>query len=94
MKTYTITELKKNTATVLEQMSTDGYTLITQNGKPKTIMFDVEDSDLEQDIAEIRWLKARQSVEGMRSKAERLGLADLSLDDINAAIAGVRSEKR
>jgi hypothetical protein len=93
MKTYTLTELKKDTNIVLEQMAVDGYTLITQNGKPKTMMFDVEDADIEQSIAELRWLRARQSVGSMRSKAQSNGFDNLKMSDIDEIIAHSRKGK-
>jgi PHD/YefM family antitoxin component YafN of YafNO toxin-antitoxin module len=94
MKVYTITELKKNTSEVLQQIAEDSYTLITQNGKPKTIMLDVENDDLERVLADLRYMRARQAVDIMREQSVRLGNNNLSMDEIDAIIAQTRREAR
>ena len=94
MKVYTITELKKNTNEVLRQMAADSYTLITQNGKPKTIMLNVEDSDLDRTLADLRFMRARQAVDAMREQSVRLGNDSISMDEIDAIIAQTRKEAR
>jgi PHD/YefM family antitoxin component YafN of YafNO toxin-antitoxin module len=90
MKTYTITELKKNTAEVLDQMGKDSFTLIIQNGKPKTIMLDVEDQDLERWLMEIRYMRARWAVDAMRVRSQELGNDRLTMEEIDEIIARVR----
>jgi PHD/YefM family antitoxin component YafN of YafNO toxin-antitoxin module len=86
MKTYTITELKKETSLVFEQMSYDRFALITQNGKPKTIMLDIEEQDLESVLLELRRMRGRLAVEAMRRRSRELGNDSLSLPEVDALI--------
>jgi hypothetical protein len=95
MRTFTITELKKDTAVVLDSMSQDGYTLITQNGKPKSIMLNLRDGDdLELWLRDVRYMRARNAVESSREDARRSGKDSMSMDEINEIIAQYRKEKR
>ena len=94
MKTFTITELKKKTSTVFDSMSKDSYTLITQGGKPVSLMFDIEDMDLEQVIIEARRYRARLAVETMRKTSKERGNDTMTMNDIDKLIAESRAEHR
>jgi prevent-host-death family protein len=93
MRTYTVTELKKNTGTVLQQMSLDHCALITQNGKPKTMLLDVEELDLESLMPELRRMRARLAVDAMRKRSSQLGNDTLTMDEIDTVIAKTRAER-
>lgn len=92
MKAYTITELKKETSLVFEQMSRDRYALITQNGKPKTIMLDIEEQDLELVLLELRKMRGRLAVDAMRKRSQELGNDGLSMAEINALINSTNTQ--
>ena len=92
MKAYTITELKKETSLVFEQMSRDRYALITQKGKPKTIMLDIEEQDLELVLLELRKMRGRLAVDAMRKRSQELGNDGLSMAEINALINSTNTQ--
>jgi hypothetical protein len=93
METYTVTELKKNTNAVFESTRRDGYTLIIQNGKPKTMVFDIEGQDLERVILEARAMRARQSVDAMHRRSRELGSDRMGMEQIDAVIAQAREDR-
>jgi PHD/YefM family antitoxin component YafN of YafNO toxin-antitoxin module len=93
MMTYTVTELKKDTGTVLQQMSLDHCALITQNGKPKTMLLDVENLDLESLMPELRRMRARLAVDAMRRRSSQLGNDTLTMDEVDAIIAKTRTKR-
>jgi PHD/YefM family antitoxin component YafN of YafNO toxin-antitoxin module len=86
MRTYTITELKKETSSVFEQMGRDHFALITQNGKPKTIMLDIEEQDLELVLLELRRMRGRLAVDAMRRRSRELGNDRLSIQEVESLI--------
>jgi len=64
--------------------------IITVNGKPKAIVIDATDENLEEVIKIIRRVKAETSVEKMRLLSLKKGLDKLSQTEIEKEIKKVR----
>lgn len=45
MKFYTVRDLRTTTKTLWDNLSTDGEVVITNNGKPTALLFDIADGD-------------------------------------------------
>jgi hypothetical protein len=90
MKTYTVSELKRSPNSVLNNAKAEQFTLITQNGKPKTLLFDIEGMDLEQVLIEARRYRSRIAINEMRKRSGELGNDSLTEDDIETIISATR----
>jgi hypothetical protein len=75
---------------VLNDARAEQFALITQNGKPKTLMFDIENMDLEQVLIEARRYRSRIAINEMRKRSKELGNDSLTEDDIEAVISAAR----
>lgn len=73
MKFYTVRDLRTTPKSLWENLSTDGEVVITNNGKPKAILFDIGDGDLEELLKAIRQAKAMISFNSMQTKATKKG---------------------
>ncbi|MDR1014149.1 MAG: hypothetical protein LBL86_04120 [Coriobacteriales bacterium] len=94
MKTYTVTELKKDTATILAGTRNERISMITQNGKPKTLLLDITDLDLEKALIEARRYRSRCAIDAMREQSQLRGTKDLTMDEVDALIHSTRKARR
>lgn len=91
MNFYTVRELRTTPKALWDNLSEDGEVVITSNGKPTALMFDVSDGSLEETLKAVRQAKAMMAFNSMRMKAARHGY--MSEEDIAAEIAAARAEE-
>jgi len=91
MKLYNMAELSRNAKSVVESVTTDGSAVITSNGTPKTLMLNIEGSDLAQLISLARRMLLEQAITTTQIESAKRGMDQLSLDEINALIADARA---
>lgn len=88
MKFYTVRDLRTTTKTLWDNLSTDGEVVITNNGKPTALLFDIADGDFEEILKAVRQAKAMMTFNSMKSKAAKKGY--MSEEEIEAEIKKAR----
>lgn len=88
MKFYTVRDLRTTTKTLWDNLSTDGEVVITNNGKPTALLFDIADGDFEEILKAVRQAKAMMAFNSMKSKAAKQGY--MSEEEIEAEIEKAR----
>jgi hypothetical protein len=83
-------DLQTTPKRVWEDLSEDGEVVITDNGKPTALLFDIGDGDLEETLKAVRQAKAVIAFHSMRAKAAEKGF--LSEEEIEAEIAASHQE--
>ena len=91
MKFYTIRDLRTTPKALWDNLSNDGEVVITNNGKPKAILFDIADGDFEELIKAVRQAKAMIAFNSMKTKAAKKGY--MSEEEIENEIQKVRKEE-
>ena len=88
MNFYTVRDLRTTPKSIWDNLSEDGEVVITNNGKPTAILFDISDGNFEETLKAVRQAKAMISFNSMRSKAAANGY--VSDEEIEAEIAAAR----
>lgn len=91
MNFYTVRDLINTPKSIWDNLSNNGEVVITNNGKPKAIMIDIENGDFEETIKAIRQAKAMIAFNSMRAKAAKSGF--MSDEEIETEIAAARREE-
>lgn len=86
---YTARDLRITPEDILENLSSVGEVVVTNNGRPSAVLFDVSDGSLEETVKAVRQAKAMIAFKSMRAKAAANGY--MSEDDIEFEIAAARS---
>lgn len=88
MNFYTVRDLRTTPKSVWENLSADGEVVITNNGKPTAILFDITDGSFEETLKAVRQAKAAIAFNAMRARAASEGY--MSDEEIEAEIAAAR----
>ena len=91
MKFYTIRDLRTTPKALWDNLSNDGELVITNNGKPTALLFDIADNDLEELLKAVRQARAMIAFNSMKSKVAKKGY--MSEDEIEAEIKEARKEE-
>ncbi len=94
MRFISVRDLRSKSAQVWGQLKDEKELVITSNGKPIAILSAVQEDRLEETLAAIRRARAMAAVDAMQQRALKMGLADMTLEEINAEIAAVRKSRR
>jgi PHD/YefM family antitoxin component YafN of YafNO toxin-antitoxin module len=87
-------ELRNSTAKINDMLTDDGKIVVTSNGKPKAIMIRVGETDFEETLSIINQIKLAKAINNIRAAAERNGVADMTMEEIDAEIRQSRKERR
>jgi len=87
-------ELRTSTAKINDMLTDNGKIVVTSNGKPKAVMIQVNENDFEETLAVLNQIKLTKAINNMRASAERSGVAEMTLEEINAEVALSRKERR
>ena len=88
MNFYTVRDLRTTPKSIWENLSADGEVVITNNGRPTAVLFDIADGSFEETVKAVRQAKAVIAFNSMRAKAAASGF--MSNEDIEAEIAAAR----
>ena len=91
MDFYTVRDMRTTPKSLWDSLTEDGSVVITNNGKPPTLMLDISDGSLEETLKAVRQAKAMIAFNTMRERAAINGF--MSDDEIEAEIAAARSEE-
>ncbi len=89
MDFYTVRDMRTTPKAIWESLTADGNVVITNNGKPASLMLDISDGSLEETLKAVRQAKAMIAFNTMRERAAESGF--LTDDEIEAEIAAARS---
>ena len=88
MKFYSMRDLRTESKTIWENLSSNGEVIITNNGKPAALMIDLNEDNFEDTLRAVRQAKAMIAFNSMRATAYSHGY--LSEEDIEAEIQAAR----
>lgn len=88
MNFYTVRDLRTTPKSLWENLSNDGEVVITNNGKPTALIFDIADGGFEETVKAVRQAKAMIAFNSMRSRAAASGY--MSDEEIESEIAAAR----
>ena len=88
MNFYSVRDLRTTQKAIWEKLEQDGEVVITNNGKPSALLFDIGDGDLEETLKAVRQAKAMMAFNSMKAAAKGY----LSEEEIEAEIAAARQE--
>jgi len=94
MKFYSVRDLRTNTKEIQEALAKDDEAVITKNGKPFAIMVPVNEGDYNTTMDSIIRARALTAMRRNQVAAEKAGVSDMSLDEINRIISETRAEMR
>jgi PHD/YefM family antitoxin component YafN of YafNO toxin-antitoxin module len=88
MDFYTVRDLRTTPKSLWESLSSNGEVVITRNGKPKAILLDIADNNLEETLKAIRQALAVMAFNTIKASAARKGY--MSEEEIELEIAAAR----
>lgn len=90
MDFYSVRDMRTTPKSLWDSLTADGGVVITNNGKPATLMIDISDGSLEETLKAVRQAKAMIAFNAMRERAAMSGfMTDAEIDaEINAARSG------
>lgn len=94
MKFLSVRDLKSKSSLVWEDLPRQQDMVITSNGRPIAILSSVNEDNLEQVLSSFRQARAMQAVNAMQYDSVCKGTDAISLDEINAEIKSVRSDRK
>jgi len=86
-------ELRSSTCEIDEMLTDNGRIILTNNGKPAAFMVAIDESSLEETLNDWQQIRAMRSLRKLQMQAEQNGLAEMTLDEINAEIADTRKAR-
>ena len=89
MNFYSVRDLRTESKSVWESLSSGGEVVITNNGKPSALMIDIPDGSFDEIVQAVRQARAMIAFNSMRRKAAARGF--MSDEEIEAEINAARS---
>lgn len=93
MNFVTVRELRGKSAAVWDALASKGDLVVTSNGKPIAILSSTTAETLEASLTALRHARAQLAVAEMQARARESGADRMTLEEINAEIAKVRSQR-
>ena len=90
MNFYSVRDLRTTQKAIWENLEKDGEVVITNNGKPSALLFDISNGDIEETLKAVRQAKAMLAFNSMREQAAARGY--MTDEEIEAEIASARQE--
>jgi len=87
-------ELRASTSRISEMLTDNGKIIVTNNGQPAAFMVAVDESSLEETLNDWQQIRAMRSLRKLQEHAEQNGLAEMTLNEINAEIEETRKERQ
>jgi hypothetical protein len=94
MDFLSIREFNSSPRKTRETLKRNGKIVLTNNGKPSMLVFDIAGQDFENLIDTLNRAEAMRLLEDIQMQAVRGGLNSMTMDDIDKEIALHRRRKR
>ena len=88
MDFFTVRDLRTTPKELWDTLAADGEAVITNNGKPTALIFNIADGSFEETLKAVRQAKASIAFNSMRAKAAERGY--MSEEEIEAEIMAAR----
>jgi len=92
MDFLSVREFRTSSRNIWNKLSQDGKMVITNNGKPRALLLDISNDDLEETLFTLKQVKAMRLFNQMRSEAESRGF--LTEEEIEDEIKKTRAVKK
>ena len=79
---------------ITEQLKRSGQLVLTNNDNPMAVMFNVDSSTLEDTLTYLRRIRVQIIMESAQASAFENGTSNMTLEEINAEIAAMRTERK
>jgi hypothetical protein len=93
MDYVTVRDLRSTPRQVWEKLSRDGRVVLTNNGKPKAVMVEVDSATLDETLAVFEQAEVMRLLGSIHRDSIKNGTDQMSMDEINTQIAAVRKQK-
>ena len=77
-----------------ETLKRNGKIVLTNNGKPSMLVFDITEQDFEKIVDTLNRAEAMRLLEDIQMQAVRGGLNSMTLDEINAEVTAYRRKRK
>ena len=91
MNFLSVRDFRSSSREIWQKLSQDGKIVITNNGKPAALLFDLTNDDFEETLDTLRQIEDMKLLRRMRSHAEQRGF--LSENEIEMEIQAARAER-
>lgn len=93
MRFVSVRDLRGRSAEIWRDLPDERELVITNNGRPVAILAAVDESNLEESLSAFRQARAVDAVAKLQQRSVVAGTDRLSMDDIDAEIKAVRSQR-
>ena len=94
MEFLSIREFSSSPRKTKEALKRNGKIILTNNGKPSMLVFDITDQDFENLIDTLNRAEAMRLLEDIQMQALRGGLNSMIMEEIDAEVASHRRDKK
>ena len=94
MRFLSVRELRGKSAEVWRDLPAEQEMVITNNGRPVALLTAIDEKSVESSIAAWRQVRAMQALTSIQQESVRQGTDSMSMDEIDAEIQAVRTERR
>ena len=94
MKFLSVRDLRAGSARVWRELPEEKEMVVTSNGRPVAILTAVDEGGVEEMLKAWRRVRAAQAVADIQQQSVRSGRNQLTPDEIEAEITGVRRARR
>jgi PHD/YefM family antitoxin component YafN of YafNO toxin-antitoxin module len=93
MKFMSLREIRSETGRIKE-MPSDSKIVITNKSKPIAFIISVDETSFEATLSDLQKLQGMRAMRSLQRQAQKNGLSEMTLDDINVEIVEARKESQ
>ena len=93
MKFLSVRDLRAKSAKIWKELPEEREMVITSNGRPIAILAAINEANLEGSLSAFRKARAVEAVAGLQRQSVEQGADRITLDEIDAEIKAVRSQR-
>lgn len=94
MDFISVRDLRSQSAAVWQALDAERQLVVTSNGRPIAFLVATSPETFDKTLEALRQAEVLQAIDSMHRAAHAAGADQMSLDDINAEIADVRTARR
>jgi len=94
MEFLSIREFSSSPRKTRETLKRNGKIILTNNGKPSMLVFDIAGQDFEELIDTLNRAEAMRLLEEIQMRAVRSGLDSMTMDEIDREVSAQRAQRR
>ena len=94
MEFLSIREFSSSPRKTRETLKRNGKIILTNNGKPSMLVFDIAGQDFEELIDTLNRAEAMRLLEEIQTQSVRSGLESMTMDEIDSEVSAQRAQRR